>query len=60
LTGLKEYAEPLLNSIKRSEKEYNEAKRLKNFLRQFLPLQPDEIPSSSILREFIGNSGFHY
>jgi uridine kinase len=60
LSVLKEYAEPLLNSIKRSEKEYNEAKRLKNFLRQFLPLQPDEIPSSSILREFIGNSGFHY
>lgn len=60
LSVIKEYAEPLLKSIGRQETEYNEAKRLRNFLRQFLPLKHEEIPPCSILREFIGNSAFKY
>ncbi|PKK90877.1 MAG: AAA family ATPase [Candidatus Wallbacteria bacterium HGW-Wallbacteria-1] len=60
LSVLKIYAEPLLKSIQRNEPEYNEAKRLRNFLRLFKSLDPDEVPPCSILREFIGNSAFKY
>lgn len=60
LSVLKQYAEPLLKSIKRDEPEYNEAKRLRNFLRLFKSLEADEVPPCSILREFIGNSAFKY
>ena len=37
---------------------YSEAIRLINFLRNFLAIPSDEIPKDSILREFIGGSGF--
>lgn len=37
---------------------YPEAIRLINFLRNFLPIPSDEVPKDSILREFIGGSGF--
>ena len=36
-----------------------EAKRLINLLRLFLPIPSDSIPQDSILREFIGGSCFH-
>jgi len=55
---IKSYAEFLLKQIDRSEPEYVDAKRLITFLSFFLPLEPGEIPSNSILREFIGKSCF--
>ena len=39
---------------------YGEAYRLLQFLRMFAPLFPDEVPHTSILREFIGGSTFEY
>lgn len=58
---LKKYAEPLLKNICQSEKEYAEARRLLKFLSYFNDLNnEDEIPPTSILREFLGNSSFHY
>ncbi len=56
---LKPFAEPLLAEIDNSYEEYSEAKRLIEFLSYFLPVEPDEIPSNSILREFIGGSCFY-
>lgn len=56
---LKTYAEPLLKDIDQSNPEYSEAKRLLGFLEYFLPIETDEIPSNSIIREFIGNSCFY-
>ena len=56
---LKTYVEPLLYSISTDSKYYEEAKRLINFLRLFLPIPADAIPQDSILREFIGGSCFH-
>ncbi len=56
---LKIYAEPLLFSIDESNKNYPEALRLINFLRNFLPLSSEEVPNDSVLREFIGNSCFY-
>lgn len=56
---LKTYAEPLLFSVSEDDPVYPEAIRLINFLRNFLPIPSDEIPRDSILREFIGGSGFN-
>lgn len=55
---LKIYASPLLYAIDNSSSCYEEVLRLINLLGMFLPIPPDEIPSDSILREFIGNSYF--
>ena len=55
---LKTYAEPLLFSVTEDDEMYPEAIRLINFLRNLLPIPSDEVPKDSILREFIGNSGF--
>jgi len=57
---LKIYAEPLLRSIRPTEKEYSEACRLLSFLSNINPISPVLVPRHSILREFIGDSGFHY
>lgn len=56
---LKTYVEPLLYSVDQNSEYYEEAKRLINFLRLFLPIPSESIPQDSILREFIGGSCFH-
>ncbi len=58
LTVLKQFAEPLLEQITPEYPEYAEAKRLLKFLSYFLPMNCDEIPFNSIIREFIGSSCF--
>ena len=56
---LKTYAEPLLYSVDNDSPYYEEAKRLINFLRLFLPIPADSIPQDAVIREFIGGSYFH-
>ncbi|MCD8346530.1 MAG: nucleoside kinase [Lachnospiraceae bacterium] len=58
LAVLKQYAEPLLFSIRPDEPEYEEAKRLLKFLDYFLPIPSDAIPNHSLIREFIGGGCF--
>ena len=60
LPVLRSYAEPLLYNVPNTVPEYGEAKRLLKFLDNFIPIPPDEIPPTSILREFIGGSSFQY
>ena len=55
---LKTFVEPLLYSVEPTSPYYNEAVRLINFLRIFLPISPEEIPKDSIIREFIGGGCF--
>ncbi len=55
---LKTYVEPLLYSVEIDSPYYEEAKRLINMLKMFLPIPSDDIPKDSILREFIGNGCF--
>lgn len=55
---LKTYVEPLLYSVDSKSPYYEEAKRLINFLRVFLPIPSDSIPEDAVLREFIGGSYF--
>ncbi len=57
---LKTYAEPLLREIVQVDPEYSESQRLLKFLSYFKPIKPDEIPPTSILREFLYGSTFKY
>ncbi|HOV25933.1 MAG TPA: nucleoside kinase [Pseudobacteroides sp.] len=55
---LKVLAEPLLAEIGITSPEYSEAKRLIEFLGNFLPIESKEIPLNSIIKEFLGGSCF--
>lgn len=57
---MKEYAEPLLKQVPHNAPEYAEAWRLRALLSYFLPISERQIPSTSLLREFLGGSSFHY
>lgn len=52
--ALKPIAEKLLLKINDSSKYYSEARRLLNTLRNFIGIDTELIPSTSIIREFIG------
>ena len=60
ISVLKALAEPVLREVPDTEPEYAEAKRMLKFLDNFVPIAPDEIPPTSLLREFIGGSSFKY
>ncbi|MBL7076515.1 MAG: nucleoside kinase [Kiritimatiellae bacterium] len=60
LAILKPLVEPLLMLVKPTNKEYAEARRLSEFLLNFLPAPMDAVPPSSILREYVGGSGLEY
>jgi len=55
---LRTYAEPLLYSISKDSENYEEAIRVLNFLKCFINIPSEGVPSTSVLREFIGNSYF--
>ncbi len=57
---LKRYVEPMLHSVPDTVPEYAEARRLLEFLDNFVSASPEEVPLNSILREFIGGSSFKY
>lgn len=56
---IKNFLEPILANVEHSEPEYSEAKRLYEFLGYFLPINVDEVPVNSLLREFIGGGCFY-
>lgn len=60
LAVLKPFAEPILLEVQPNQPEYSEATRLLSFFRYLKPLQPTQIPPTSILREFLGGSSFSY
>ncbi len=57
---LKNFAEQFLTEVPNEDPSYVEALRLFRFLDLFVPLQTDDVPNTSILREFIGRSAFRY
>lgn len=57
---MKNYAEPLLRAVPHGIEQYAEANRLLRFLDYFKTIPADQIPSTSLLREFLGGSSFHY
>ena len=60
LSVMKNYALPILQQVPSNTPEYSEASRLIKFLSYFEPLDEKDIPSTSLLREFLGGSSFHY
>jgi uridine kinase len=57
---LKKHAEPLLVQVKPGHSVYDEAVRLLSFLGNFTNIPDKLVPDYSIVREFIGDSGFRY
>jgi len=57
---LKRYAEPILKEVQPNQPEYSEVNRLLKFFSYFLPICDDEIPPTSLMREFLGGSTFDY
>ena len=60
LAVIKKYASPLLKQVKENTAEYAEAVRLLIFISYFDTIPEDEIPPTSVLREFLGGSSFDY
>ena len=60
LAVIKQQAEPLLEQVPESCEEYAEAYRLRKFLKYIKPIAEDQIPPTSLLREFLGGSSFEY
>lgn len=57
---MKDYAEPLLRGVPHGQKQYAEANRLLKFLDLFKAIPAEQVPPTSLLREFLGGSSFHY
>ena len=60
LAVIKSQAEPLLEQVPENCPEYAEAYRLRKFLKYIRPIPEDQIPPTSLLREFLGGSSFEY
>ena len=60
LAVLKDYVRPLLREVPDTTHEFGEARRLLKFLDLFTAMDGKEIPPTSSLREFIGESAFEY
>lgn len=54
------HVEPILNMVPQNCREYAEAYRLLKFVKHFYAIRDNEIPHTSLIREFIGGSSFIY
>lgn len=57
---LKVFAERFLMEVPEGDPTFAEAARLVEFLDLFVPVFADDVPATSILREFVGGSAFDY
>lgn len=57
---MRDEADKVLRSVPNDVPEYAEAHRLRKFLGYFSPIPSTLIPPTSLLREFLGGSSFHY
>ena len=57
---LRVYAERYLLEVPREHPAYTTAFRLMHSLDRFVSIYPEQVPANSILREFVGGSGFEY
>lgn len=57
---MKDYVMPLLRDVPRNMPEYAKAVELMRLLDTFDSIPADLLPSTSVLREFLGGSSFHY
>ena len=57
---MRDFALPVLREVPHDAPEYAEAYRMIRFLEYFEPIPADQIPATSLLREFLGGSAFKY
>ena len=57
---LKGLATPMLKEIKKEDKEYAEASRLLGILKYIRSIPESEVPTNSLLKEFVGGGDFKY
>jgi uridine kinase len=57
---LKVYAERYLLEVPSDHPAYPTALRLRHLVDRFVSIYPDHVPPTSLIREFIGGSGFEY
>lgn len=57
---MKRQALEALSDVPPAAGQYAEAQRLTALLTHFDPMPDDKVPPTSVLREFLGNSSFHY
>ncbi|MCM1153548.1 MAG: nucleoside kinase [Muribaculum sp.] len=57
---MKNFVDPLLQEVPHNVEEYAIAFRLRRLLSYFEPIPANQIPTTSLLREFLGGSSFHY
>jgi uridine kinase len=60
LAALRKIAEPILKEVTQINSEFSDAHRLLKFLHYFNYIDKDELPNTSLLREFVGGSIFVY
>lgn len=60
LAVMRPYGEQILSQVPHDVPQYGEAYRLRKFLSYFLPIDKHTLPSTSLLREFLGGSSFKY
>ncbi|MDL2278164.1 nucleoside kinase [Parabacteroides sp. OttesenSCG-928-G07] len=60
LAAIRKFAEPILMEVHESDKENVDAYRLLRFLRYFNYIPAEILPSTSLLREFLGGGSFKY
>ena len=60
LAALRKFAEPILAQVPESSKANAEAYRLLRYLRYFNYIPTEELPGTSLLREFLGGGSFKY
>ena len=57
---IKDMVAPLLDEVPENCPEYAKACQLKDFLKLFKTIPSQNLPPTSLVREFIGGSSFHY
>ena len=60
LAILKDHLVPILERVRENRPEYSEAYRLRKFIQYFESVPDNDLPPTSLLREFLGGSSFEY
>ena len=60
LAVLKSHLTSILEQVKEDRPEHSEAYRLRKFLQYFESIPDNDLPPTSLLREFLGGSSFEY
>ena len=60
LAVLKSHLIPILEQVKENSSAHSEAYRLRKFLQYFESVPDNDLPPTSLLREFLGGSSFEY